>query len=154
ARRLPGEATRAVALSPDGRRALAGGGDYVGAGGGVVGCSLRLWDLRKRAARELAGHQAPVPALALSAPGRPALSGGGGPRWQGGELGPGDCSVRLWDLAAGKEVGRFNGHRAPVLGVAFFPGGKAFASCGADGAVWLWEKGRPEGRRLPGGKAP
>jgi WD40 repeat protein len=120
-----------------------------------VGCSLQLWDLRKRAAaRELAGHEAPVRALAVSADGRFALSGGGGPHWEGGELVPGDCSVRLWDLAAGKEVGRFNGHKAPVLGMAFFPGGKAFASCGADGAVWLWEKARREGQRLPGGKAP
>src|SRR5262249_39269018 len=36
--------------------------------------------------------------------------------------------LRLWDVATGKEIRRFEGHRAEVYCVAFSPDGKTLAS--------------------------
>src|SRR5581483_8379988 len=68
--------------------------------------------------RLLQGHNNWVKALAFSADGKRALSGGA------------DFSVRLWDLETGKEIKRFDGHEADVTSVAFSPDGK-FALSGS-----------------------
>jgi hypothetical protein len=36
--------------------------------------------------------------------------------------------VRIWDAESGKELRKYEGHTGAVLGVAFFPDGKCFAS--------------------------
>jgi mono/diheme cytochrome c family protein len=74
----------------------------------------------------LRGHRGAVRALALSADGRFAVSGGE------------DGTVRVWDLVSGRERRRFVGHRDEVNAVAFAPDGKHVLSGGADRTVRVW----------------
>ncbi|MBE7502513.1 MAG: protein kinase [Verrucomicrobiales bacterium] len=47
--------------------------------------------------------------------------------------------IRLWDAATGEPRGTLEGHRAFVLGLAFWPDGKTLASASADQTIRLWE---------------
>src|SRR5205823_1573620 len=66
-----------------------------------------------------------------------------------------DGTVRLWEVASGKELGQFEKQKAPVRSVAFSPDGKLLA-CGGEGAeVVLWDPATAkELRRLVGHKGP
>ena len=68
--------------------------------------------------RSLIGHRQQVNAVAVSPDGRLLLSGSN------------DKTLRLWDIASGKEVRRFEGHPESVLAVAFSPDGRLAASAG------------------------
>jgi choice-of-anchor C domain-containing protein len=128
----------AVAVSPDGRMAMSGGG-----GLGYMPNSarheepgkdftVRLWDLDShREVRRFEGHSHIVWCLAFSPDGRFALSGSM------------DHSMRLWNVANGKEVRRFP-HDARVMGVCFSPDGKWGLSStgGEDIVLWDLETGR------------
>jgi eukaryotic-like serine/threonine-protein kinase len=125
-------AVKSVAFSPDGRRALSGGGDN----------TLRLWDLEGRKELHcLQGHTGIVNAVAFSPDGRRALSCNIHRYYQKEHAdGPaGDYHLRLWDLEAGKEVRRFEGHTRRVWGVSFSADGRRALSCAEDAAVRLWE---------------
>jgi tRNA A-37 threonylcarbamoyl transferase component Bud32 len=101
---------------------------YILAGQGV---SLRVWDPESRQeVLRLSGHTDAVRAVAVTADGRRALSGGD------------DRTLRLWDLTTGREVGRMAGHRATVAGVALTPDGRLALSAGRDGTLRLWDVGR------------
>lgn len=50
-----------------------------------------------------------------------------------------DRTVRLWDVATGREIGDpLDGHSADVTGVAFDPGGSTMVSWGRDGTARVW----------------
>jgi WD40 repeat protein len=129
----------AVAISPDGKRALTGGFDK----------KLRLWDLAT--GKELHcfhDHTGPVSAVAFLPDGRQALSGSS------------DKSIRLWQLSdesapARTEVGEvrtYLGHDGPVASVAFAPDGKSFLS-GSAGEIFQWDPGSSKPRHRFADKA-
>jgi WD40 repeat protein len=128
----------ALAFSPDGRFALSGGGDPAGHLTAEA-FALRLWDVGAgKELRRLTGHEAPVWSATFSADGMYALSGAGLFAAGIGDVKPVDCTLRLWDVAAGAELRRFAGHTGPVRGVAFLPTGHPL-SCGEDGTVRAWD---------------
>jgi WD40 repeat protein len=93
----------------------------------------------------LQGHSASVASLAFSADGTTLISGGG----------RGDGAVRLWDVAAGREVARFAGHGSAcsVIAVALdATGALAVSAAGPDDfslRVWQAASGG-ERRQLSG----
>ena len=50
-----------------------------------------------------------------------------------------DPSIRVWEVASGKEVRRFNGHLAGIYSVAFFPDGHRVASASSDATAMVWD---------------
>src|ERR1700681_1108863 len=73
------------------------------------------------------GHSATVNALALSHDGKWLASGGE------------DHSVRVWDLASGREIRTLREHPEPVTAVAWSPDDTWVASGGYDGKIRLWD---------------
>jgi WD40 repeat protein len=66
-----------------------------------------------------------------------------------------DKTVRLWELATGKEVRRFTGHEDAVLSVAVTPDGQYVVSGSSDKTVRLWELATgKEVRRFTGHGSP
>jgi RNA polymerase sigma factor (sigma-70 family) len=55
------------------------------------------------------------------------------------DLAAGSFTVRLWELASGKELHECPGHKGKVLRVAFAPEGKALATGSADGTTRVWD---------------
>src|SRR5262249_54511299 len=67
--------------------------------------------------------------------------------------GPGE--VRLWDMASGKEIRRFEGHREPVYAVALSPDGRTLATGDGASSLRLWEVATAKERlQLPGNSGP
>jgi WD40 repeat protein len=106
-----------VAFAPDGKRLASGGFDNV----------LRLHDLEAgQTIQECRGHEDAVIALAFTPDGSKVLSAGG-------FMGK-DISVRLWNLASGRQTNSHRREMGTVNSVAISPTG-ATALYGAGGGV-------------------
>ena len=108
-----------VGVSPDGTSVFTCSGDG----------TVRRWDLGRRAVARSFSSGAPAGLFrgaAFSADCRFLL------------LGARDHSLRLWDVAAGKEVKQFTGHTGPVRHVTLSADGPFALSAAEDGTVRLW----------------
>jgi RNA polymerase sigma factor (sigma-70 family) len=89
---------------------------------------LRLWDLATQ--RELQRFKAPVDVFShtvvISPDGKTLAAGA-------------RDTVLLWELASGKERGRFPGHRERVMSLAFSPNGRLLASGSLDYTALVWD---------------
>ncbi len=91
--------------------------------------------------KSLEGHRRPVNAVAFSSDGRRAFSGSGYD-WElvfgEGESARPDNTVRVWDLASGKELAKFEGHSRGVISLAVSSDGRYAVSTSADKTVRVW----------------
>jgi WD40 repeat protein len=114
----------AVAVTPDGRRAVSAADDG----------TLRVWDLdRGEELITLRGHTDDVNAVVMTPDGRRAVSASA------------DGTIRVWDLDRALPVLTLEGHDGPVSAVAVTPDGRRVISGGAGRALTLWklEDGAP-----------
>jgi len=73
------------------------------------------------------GHSSDVQSVAFSPDGRLALSGSS------------DKTMKLWEVATGREIRTFKGHSSSASTVAFSPDGKLALSGSFDNTMKLWE---------------
>jgi WD40 repeat protein len=106
-----------IAFTPDGKHAV------------VTGGAVIVYDLKTgkevRRVLEVSGAR---PGLSLSKDGKLCLTGHSA-----------DATVRLVEVASGKEVQTFTGHRGGVQGVALSSDDSRAASCGNDRTLRLWD---------------
>jgi WD40 repeat protein len=112
------ESVQAVALTPDGRRAVSASKDN----------TLKVWDLESGVElHTLAGHASCVVAVAVTPDGRKAVSAS----W--------DRTLRVWDLGSGVGLHTLVGHSATISAVAVTPDGRRGISISEDGTLRTWD---------------
>ena len=115
-----GVKVNAVALSPDGKKALSAADSMVG---------VTLWDLESGTAiRSFPGFAS---AVAFSPDGRYAVAA----QFEG----PSEMYLTLLDLDSGQELRRFKGHSNLIRAVAFSPDGKLALSGSMDNTMKMWD---------------
>src|SRR5262249_3290095 len=122
-------APRCVRFSPDGQRIASSGLD----------ATIRIWEpTTGRVERVLSGHATPAEGPA----GRGPPAGWGAschPEGRRPASRSSDRTVKLWDLASGKELRTFREHAGRVLSVAYSPDGARIASADGAGTILLWD---------------
>jgi hypothetical protein len=93
--------------------------------------------------RRFEERESQVNAVAFSPDGRRIVSGAG--TWYDK-----DHTVRLWEIASGREIECLRGHSGPVTSVAFSPDQRQIASGSSDRTVRLWEVASGQSRCLQG----
>src|SRR5262249_39214099 len=128
-----------TAISPD-------GATLASVGGNDPDETLRVWDVATGKERwNWSIPPARVGGLAFSPDGTLLATVGQSRRGEGQKDVPGE--VRLWDVATGREIRRWQGHDGRVDTVAFSPDGRTLATGGPDAVVYLWEVATGRQRR-------
>ena len=109
----------ALAIAPDGCRALSGSRDG----------TIKLWDLTEADERPNAGHRAKIAAITLLPDRRHAISASH------------DQSLKVRDLETRQVIHTLSGHQDEVRDVALLPDGTA-VSGSHDGELILWDVGK------------
>src|SRR5262245_50055201 len=111
-----GGPVRAVAVSPDGSRAVSGSFD----------ATAILWSLASGSAEKvLRFHDSAVNAVAFLKDGRMATAGE-------------DAAIAIWQPGAAKPERVLKGHTAPIVALAVAPDGRGLASASWDGTARVW----------------
>ncbi len=109
---------RALAVTPDGTRAISAAGD----------ATCKVWDLASgEELHTLRGHRDWVNAVAVTPDGTRAISAAG------------DATCKVWDLASGEELQTLRGHRDWVRAVAVMPDGRRAISASNDETCKVWD---------------
>ena len=87
----------------------------------------------------LLGHTGQVTSVAISPDAKRIVSGSA------------DKTVKVWDVATGRELLSLKGHTDAVRSVAFSPDGKRIVSGSGDKTVKVWDAGNGQGAALPQG---
>jgi cytochrome c len=123
-----GGPVRAVAVSPDGSRAVSGSFD----------ATAILWSLSSGTAEKvLRFHDSAVNAAAFLEDGRIVTSGE-------------DAAIAVWQPRGARPERVLKGHTAPVVALAVSPDGKTLASASWDGTARLWSLADGTSRALEG----
>jgi WD40 repeat protein len=141
---------RYFAVTPDGRSLAAAQGESITLVDLVTGKTVRRFDGHEAVApvevidtsmgkfiHRGEGHDEDVACLAISRDGKLLASGGK------------DKTVRLWEIATGKEKARLTGHRAAVVQVVFSPDGRELLSASEDHTALLWDVAEALRRGIP-----
>jgi WD40 repeat protein len=86
-----------------------------------------VWSLHPREVQMIAGHSGSVTDVAVS-PDETMLASASA-----------DSTIKLWDLASGRERALLAGHRGEVRAIAFNPGSGILASGGEDRTIRFWD---------------
>jgi len=125
--RVDSNPANAMAFSPDNRRLAVSTGQYIG---GTGHGGTRLLNLANGQIETLSSEFASTrdhACVAFSPDGKSLA--GAGPAY----------TIRLWDLATGKERAVLKGHGWTVMSLAFSPDGKLLASGADDNMARLWD---------------
>lgn len=128
-----------VSISPDGRKAIGGGG------GGRDGVTLCLWDLESNVMiQQSEEHSGYVRAVAYAPVEEQAI------------VGDDSGTISLWDLDEFQVIRRFVGHAGSIRRdcLSWAADGRTFLSGGSDGSICLWhmETGAQLACFNPGGR--
>jgi WD40 repeat protein len=121
---------RSVAISADGKQLISGSFDG----------TMRLWELQTgKEIRRFDGPGHFVEAVRFTPDGKRAVCSYGPRVIEAVYEEDPRCSLRLWDLATGKELKQFKGHTSPVLSLAISGDGRFLVSGSADNTMRLWQ---------------